>query len=646
MEFFLKAIIHQTLTLPRLSKQIIVVVVDICLCIIATWIALYLRLDEFLSFGMGLTLPSLISVGISIPVFLIMGLYRTIFRYSGWPVLVLVFRALAIYGLIFFTILIAVSFKDVPRTLGVIQPLVLFFCVAGTRLLAQSLLGGKIFGVNKQKVTKTVVYGAGEAGRQLASILRQDPKFKFVGFLDDDEKLIGRILDGSKVWSPKYLADLVDQERVANVLLAMPSTNRVARNRILEHIARYKVTVRTLPSFSDVAEGKINLRDIRELDIDDLLGRQVVPPDKKLLSRKVSGKKILVTGAGGSIGSEICKQILQLKPATLILLEAHEYSLYSIFNQLRQQSEQSLKNDNVSLVPHLCSILDKSQTREIVKAWAPDIIYHAAAYKHVPLVEKNLFSGIKTNIFGTLNVVDAAIDFGVSDFILVSTDKAVRPASAMGATKRAAELILQAKHDNRDALTRLSMVRFGNVLASSGSVIPLFRSQIETGGPITVTHAEVNRFFMTIEEASQLVIQASAMAEGGEVFLLDMGEPVKIIDLARRMIRLSGLSEKTRLNPNGDIEIKIVGMRHGEKLFEELLIGDGAMATDHPKILKARESCLPLCTVVNHVEELQRQVAKVSEEGAVLELARLVSGFRPNSEMTDLIYSRRNDVKL
>ena len=644
MEFFLKAIIHQILTLPRLSKQIIVVVVDICLCIIATWVALYLRLDEFLSFGMGLTLPSLISIGISIPVFLIMGLYRTIFRYSGWPVLVLVSRALAIYGLIFFTIMIAGSFRDVPRTLGVIQPLVLFFGVAGTRLLAQSLLGGKFFFQKKQKAIKTVVYGAGKSGRQLASVLRQDPKFKLVGFLDDDEKLIGRILDGSKVWSPNYLSDLVDQERVTNVLLAMPSTNRAARNRILEHISQHKVTVRTLPSFSDVAEGKINLKDVKELDVDDLLGRQVVPPDKELLSRKVSGKKILVTGAGGSIGSEICKQILQLKPATLILLEAHEYSLYSILNQLKQYLEQSLKNDTILLVPHLCSILDKSQTREIIKAWAPDIIYHAAAYKHVPLVEKNLFSGIKTNIFGTLNVVDAAIDYGVSDFILVSTDKAVRPTSAMGATKRAAELVLQAKHDNRDSLTRLSMVRFGNVLASSGSVIPLFRSQIETGGPITVTHAEVNRFFMTIEEASQLVIQASAMAEGGEVFLLDMGEPVKIIDLARRMIRLSGLSEKTGLNPNGDIEIKIVGMRHGEKLFEELLIGDGAMATDHPKILKARESCLPLHKVVSHIEELQRQVDKVSEEGAVLELGRLVSGFRPNSEMIDLIYSRRNDV--
>ena len=627
------------LGLPRAVKRLIVLAVDICLCVFATWLAFYLRLEEFVMIKGELGMPVLLSVAVALPIFMAMGLYQAIFRYSGWPAIQAIARSMMLYGLVYMAIVTAVGLDGTPRTVGVLQPMILFFGVASSRLLARLWLGGLYrMELQKQPLAKVAIYGAGSAGRQLATALAGGREMRVVGFLDDDDRFHGQVLDGLPIFSPTELPELVATKDVSHVLLAMPSVSRARRNDILKQLSDQRVIVRTLPSLGDIAKGRVTVNDIREPDIEDLLGREIVPANRILLAKKVTGKTVLVTGAGGSIGGELCRQIMALSPAILLLTEINEFALYEIHNELESHRTQSSMNPQIRVIPLLCSVQERDRVWEIISTWAPDTIYHAAAYKHVPMVEHNVAEGIKNNVFGTLVVAEAAIEVGVSDVVLVSTDKAVRPTNVMGATKRLAEMILQALNVRGVEETRFSIVRFGNVLASSGSVIPKFRSQIRAGGPITVTHPEVNRFFMTIPEAAQLVIQAGALAEGGEVFVLDMGAPIKILDLAERLVRLSGLTLKTQANPGGDIAIQITGLRPGEKLYEELLIGDFPTSTSHPKIMKANEDFIPWSELSLELETIKRAADNNDLSAAISIMKQLVAGFQPEGEIVDYVY--------
>ena len=630
----LERVAQSILALPRIGKRAIVVVVDSCLCVVAVWLAYFLRLGEFSALS-GSALSALgASIGIALPVFAISGLYRAIFRYSGWPALLTVARAVGIYGLLYASIFTAIGVQQVPRTVGIIQPILLLLFVGASRAFARFWLGHQYHSILKQASRpKVLIYGAGSAGRQLDAAMANSHEMRVVGFLDDDDRLHGHVLNGQPIYDPADLGNLVTTLGISDVLLAMPSISRKRRNEILSQIRIARVSVRTLPSVTDLAQGRVNISDLRELGIDDLLGRDPVMPNHILLGMNVRGKIVMVTGAGGSIGSELCRQVLTVGPAKLLLIEQSEFALYTIHQEL----EEKLAGRALVVVPLLASVQDEERMREILSTWHPDTVYHAAAYKHVPLVEHNPAEGIKNNVFGTLRTARVASEYGVSDFVLISTDKAVRPTNIMGASKRLAEMVLQALAATKPQ-TRFSMVRFGNVLGSSGSVVPKFRQQIRDGGPITLTHPEINRFFMTIPEASQLVIQAGAMAKGGDVFVLDMGQPVRIIDLARRMIELSGLRVKDEENPEGDIEIEITGLRPGEKLYEELLIGNNPQPTTHPRIMKAHE----IFVVWERLEEKLRalEIALSANDVSLIRrmMVELVSGYVPNDEIVDWIY--------
>jgi FlaA1/EpsC-like NDP-sugar epimerase len=458
-------------------------------------------------------------------------------------------------------------------------------------------------------------------------------QFELVGFVDDDASKVGRSVNGAPVFRPSSVGRLITELGVTDILLALPSASRTRRKQIIDGLRALPVHIRTLPDWADLASGRVTVQDFKELDIEDLLGRDPVPPNTELLARNLAGKVVLVTGAGGSIGGELCRQILAERPSRLLLLDHNEYGLYSIHQEL--QSLLEVRQLAVELVPLLGSVGSIERLRDICKVYAPHTIYHAAAYKHVPLVEANPAQGISNNVFGTLNLARVAVECGVASFVLISTDKAVRPTNVMGASKRMAELVLQALaagQTETDA-TCFSMVRFGNVLGSSGSVVPLFRQQLAAGGPLTVTHAEVTRYFMTIPEAAQLVLQAGAMASGGEVFVLDMGEPVKIIDLARRMVELSGLKVRDAANPEGDVEIKVTGLRPGEKLYEELLIGDNPTPTAHPRIMKAHEDCLPWPDLEAQLHALQQATLAEDVLGIKAVLARCVQGYGEDARL-------------
>ena len=631
------------LKLPRLAKQLVVVAVDLCLCIIATWLAFYLRLGEFLVAGQELLVPIALSAGLAIPVFAVLGLYRTIFRHSGLPAVFTIAQAMTVYGLVYVTAVMVVGVDGIPRTIGLIQPLILFFGVSGSRLVARLWLGNlEQSRRHRSSRPRTLIYGAGSAGRQLAQALTGSVEFDVLGYVDDDDRLHGHVLNGLPIYGSTELGALRENRQVTDVLLAIPSVSRTRRNQILSLIAEQELKVRTLPSVIDLAEGRVQVADLKELDIDDLLGRDAVPPNQILLARKVTNQCVLVTGAGGSIGSELCRQILGLAPTTLILVEISEFALYSIHEELLELQRRFDVGRVVRVIPVLCSVQDSGRIHEIMSTWRPDTVYHAAAYKHVPLVEHNLSEGVKNNVYGTLAVARAAIASGVSDCVLISTDKAVRPTNVMGATKRLSEMTLQALSANSETRTCLSMVRFGNVLASSGSVIPKFRGQIREGGPVTVTHPEVNRFFMTIPEAAQLVIQASALASRGDVFVLDMGKSVKILDLARRMIRLSGLTIRDEDHPDGDIAIEITGLRPGEKLYEELLIGDNPSSTTHPKIMRASEHFIPWDELEPELTVLKRFVENDDVESGLAMLRRLVVEFNPEGQLVDWLHLEQN----
>lgn len=580
------------LALPRSTKRGLVLMVDIGLCVLTVWLAFYLRLGVFVPWSWALFWPVLVSVSLALPIFVRLGLYRAIFRYSGLPAMVLVAHAIVLYGLCFAAIFTFYGVEGVPRTVGLIQPALLFILVAESRVAARLWLGGLYrLHLGKASLPQALVYGAGSAGRQLASAMSSSSEIRVVGFLDDDSQLQGQMLNGLPIYSPADLPEILSGLAVTDVLLALPSASRQRRNEILEMLKPHKVAVRSLPGLSDIATGKVRMSDVQELDIYDLLGREPVSPNEALLHMDTCNKTVLVTGAGGSIGSELCRQILKTKPRQLLLVERSEFALYQIYEEL-----QALQSE-AEILPLLASVCNEVRMKEIMQTWHPDTVYHAAAYKHVPLVEHNPAEGVRNNVWGTRVCAEAAQRHGVRNFVLISTDKAVRPTNIMGATKRLAEMVLQAlaEHSPKgERSTRFSMVRFGNVLGSSGSVVPLFRQQIKNGGPITLTDTEMTRYFMTIPEAAQLVIQAGAMGAGGDVFVLDMGQPVKILDLARRMVALSGLTVQDEANPQGDIAIEVTGLRPGEKLYEELLIGDNPEPTQHTRIMKAHEQFLSL----------------------------------------------------
>lgn len=628
-----KFLAEPVLGLPRVAKRLIVLTVDASLCVLTVWLAFYLRLGEFIMLSDGALLAAIASIVMALPIFIVFGFYRAIFRYSGWSALMTVCKAVSIYALIYAAIYTAVGISGVPRTVGLIQPMLLLLLVGASRAAARYWLGGMY--KNKLKLAalpKVLIYGAGTAGRQLAAAMSNSHEMRVVGFIDDDDRLHGHILNGHPIYSPADLRGLVESVGVSDVLLALPSASRRRRNEILQEMLHAKVSVRTLPSVTELAQGKVSISLLRELDIDDLLGREPVTPNHILLGKNVSGKVVLVTGAGGSIGSELCRQILKVTPAALLLIEQSEYALYQIHQEL-----QELHDGGVKLVPLLASVRDGERMREIMSTWKPDTVYHAAAYKHVPLVEHNPAEGIRNNVFGTYITASVAMEQGIADFVLISTDKAVRPTNIMGASKRLAEMVLQALAE-KSATTKFTMVRFGNVLGSSGSVVPKFRQQIRDGGPITLTHPEITRYFMTIPEAAQLVIQAGAMARGGDVFVLDMGQPVKIMDLAIRMIELTGLSVKSEQNPDGDIEIQITALRPGEKLYEELLIGDNPKPTSHTRIMKAHEEFIAWAVLEEKLSALTMAL-DINDVGVIRAiLQQLVAGYAPNEEIVDWIY--------
>jgi FlaA1/EpsC-like NDP-sugar epimerase len=622
------------LDLPRWAKRFVVLAVDTALCILTVWLAYYLRLGEFVALSGNALLAVATSIGIALPMFIVSGLYRAIFRYSGWPALLAVARAVGIYGLLYASIFTAIGIQEVPRTVGIIQPILLLLFVGASRALARIWFSDRYQNILKHASRpKVLIYGAGRTGRQLVAAMANSQEMRVVGFLDDDNRLHGHVLNGQPIYNPADLANLVTTLTISDVLLAMPSLGRKRRNEILTQIRTAHVAVRTLPSMTELAQGKVSISDLRELDIDDLLGREPVMPNHILLAMNVRSKVVMVTGAGGSIGSEICRQILAVGPSKLLLIEQSEFVLYAIHQEL----EEKLAGREITLVPLLASVQDSDRMHEIMSTWHPDTVYHAAAYKHVPLVEHNPAEGIKNNVLGTLRTAQAAAENGVSDFVLISTDKAVRPTNLMGASKRLAEMVLQALAATNPG-TKFSMVRFGNVLGSSGSVVPKFRQQIRDGGPITLTHPDITRYFMTIPEASQLVIQAGAMAKGGDVFVLDMGQSVKIFDLARRMIELSGLTVKDEQNPDGDIEIEISGLRPGEKLYEELLIGDNPKPTSHQRIMKAHEEFFLWAELESKLNVLEMAL-NVNDAGVIrLMMQQLISGYTPNDEIVDWVY--------
>jgi FlaA1/EpsC-like NDP-sugar epimerase len=589
---FVTSALEKIAQLARWKKRAIVILLDILLCVQSIWIAYSLRIGVWVLWDIAVQKIVLVCLLLMVPIFVLNGVYNAIFRYAGTGMMRTLVRAFAIYSLVIGFTFVVVGIDGVPRTIGLIQPVVFLFLVGFSRVTGRYLMVD-ILGRNRfdGEVKNVLIYGAGSAGQQLAASMRSEPAMRLCGYIDDDRRLDGQRLDGDKVFWSGHLRDLIEKRNITDILLALPRINRRKRRAIVEQVREFKVHVQTLPNMQEIISGKIAFSDIRELEIEDLLGREPVLPNELLFGRTIVGKAVLVTGAGGSIGGELCRQIAKSGASRLLMLDISEFALYEIEKELKKLVTKQA-GAGLELTPILGSVIDADRLGEIFATWNPDTVFHAAAYKHVPLVEANPIEGIRNNILGTQTLAAAAEAARVKDFILISTDKAVRPTNVMGATKRAAEQIIQNFADTASE-TRFSMVRFGNVLGSSGSVVPLFRKQIEQGGPITLTDRKVTRYFMTIPEAAQLVIQAAGMAKGGEVFVLDMGKSVKILNLAETLVRLSGLTVRNAANPDGDIEIVEVGLRAGEKLYEELIIGNDPQKTLHSRIMKAHESYLP-----------------------------------------------------
>jgi FlaA1/EpsC-like NDP-sugar epimerase len=632
--------VKKILILPRVIRKFLVITLDFSLCILCTWLAFYIRLDVFTSIKGAALKAAIVSVSLALPVFWLSGLYRTIYRFSILSIMFSTSMVLLFYGILFFLVFGVFSVEGVPRSIGILQPMLLFFAVITSRLFLKYLLDGNYFFKDKSySLKKVLVYGAGSAGRQLVSALANSNDLKVVGFLDDDDRLHGQVLQGQEIYSSLKIADLIKSKKAQLVLLALPSISRSRRYEILKNLSNYSLQVQTLPTVADIIQGKVNLSDVKDLDVDDILNRDQVLPNTELLSKNINSKVVLVTGAGGSIGSELSRQVVKQNPEKLLLLELNEFALYKIYEELKSA------NKNLKIIPLLVNVQDQTKVNEIFKTFKVDTVYHAAAYKHVPLVEENISESIKNNVFSTLVVAKAALSQSVGNFVLISSDKAVRPTNIMGASKRIAELCVQGIYKNvKNNKTKMSIVRFGNVLESSGSVIPKFKKQIKDGGPITLTHPDVTRYFMTLVEASQLVIQAGAMSEDCDVFVLDMGESIKIKDLIYRIVKLSGLTVKDENNIEGDIEIKIIGLRPGEKLYEELLLGDNLQKTQHTKIQKAQDPFIPF----NQLEVDLNTLKNLLDHNKVPEvkelLTKIVKTYQSNSVIVDHLYLEQSKL--
>jgi FlaA1/EpsC-like NDP-sugar epimerase len=620
--------INKLVFLPRFIKTGIMIIFDSVAVIISLILAFSLRFGyfffpeiyssegDFNEFFLLIVLAPLISL----PIFYNFGLYRSIIRYIGLNSISVVVQAVSLYAVLWGLLTYMVDIKDIPRSAIIINWIISIIVIGGGRIFARWLLV-KDHNIRKKTV---IIYGAGSAGLQLSNSLHASETYQNIGYIDDNKSLQGSYINGVKVFSVNEISHLIKKYNVNDLFLALPSLSKRQLNKIIDRLMQYRIHVRSLPSVSDLASGRVKIDDLKDINIADLLGRKSIKPNNNLLKEKIHNKVVLVTGAGGSIGSELCRQILFLKPKKLILFDVSESSLYQIDRELNYKDEQKIK-----IIPVLGSVRELDILKNIFKNYCVQTIYHAAAYKHVPLVEYNPSQGVLNNSIGTLSAVMAAIDADVETFVLISTDKAVRPTNTMGASKRVAELVLQALA-TQNHNTSLTMVRFGNVLDSSGSVIPLFKKQIKEGGPLTVTQSNIIRYFMTIPEAVELVIQAGAMGKGGEVFVLDMGKPIRIYDLAKKMISLSGLKILDDDNPDGDIEIVFTGLRPGEKLYEELLVGNNVSKTENELIMKAIEEMINWDELKPLLDELN-EAAKNSEELRVRNLLlKIVPGFKPN----------------
>jgi len=631
--------------LSRPKKAFILISADVFFAVFALWAAFSLRWGELYIPKSDEWYLFAAAPAIAVPIFVKLGLYRAIIRYMEVRALWIIIQATTLYALFFAFVLYESGIKGVPRTVLPLNWLNMMLLVGGSRFFARWWLGEVYLNLGGGREAKrhskknVVIYGAGNAGVQLASALNYGREFRPVAFIDDDIRLHKQKVNGLRIYPLSSLRYLIERHQVSDVLLAMPSANRARKGAIIDLLEPFAVHVMSMPGLSDIAQGKVTVDALQEVDITDLLGRDAVAPDQSLLRANIEGKVVMVTGAGGSIGSELCRQIIRLQPNSLILFEMSEFALYAIEKELLLLLSKIENSKDITLIPVLGSVSNANRCEKICKTFGVQTIYHAAAYKHVPMVEKNPGEAIWNNIFGTLHTAQAAINSGVETFVLISTDKAVRPTNTMGATKRFAELILQALSLNTaNNSTRFTMVRFGNVLGSSGSVVPLFKEQIARGGPVTVTDERIIRYFMTIPEASQLVIQAGAMGLGGDVFVLDMGEPIHIVDLAKRMIHLSGLEIKDSEHPDGDIEISFTGLRPGEKLYEELLIGDNVSKTNHARIMRAQEHVIPWIELEKMLGTLEQATKNDDFERIREILTDAVAGFIPQCEIEDLLW--------
>ena len=649
------------LGLSRKNKRIVQVSADVVLIWMALALAFFVRLGFDAAYAPIVNHLWLFATApvLTIPIFIRFGLYRAVMRFFGSDALIDISKAVSLSALLLALVVYWYSNHQVvvPRSIVFNYWWLSLVLIGGLRLLMRQYFLGDWFAATQHvpfasrndALPKVAIYGAGSAGNQLVAALRMGRAMRPVAFIDDDENLAKRTIAGLQVYKPKHIQQMIDATGAEEILLAVPSATRARRREILEYLEGYPLHVRSVPGFMDLASGRVKVDDIQEVDIADLLGRDSVPAQSDLLERCIKGRTVMVTGAGGSIGSELCRQIMTLQPARLLLFEHSEFNLYNILGELEQQIDRSVLK--VELLPILGSVRHYEKLVNVMSTWKVDTVYHAAAYKHVPMVEHNSAEGVLNNVMGTLYTAQAALQVGIANFVLISTDKAVRPTNVMGSTKRLAEMILQAlsrevapvlfrgrsnvSHVNK---TRFTMVRFGNVLGSSGSVIPLFHKQIKSGGPLTVTHPNITRYFMTIPEAAQLVIQAGSMGQGGDVFVLDMGEPVKIIELAERMIHLSGLSVRSERNPQGDMAIEFTGLRPGEKLYEELLIGDNVVPTRHPMIMSANEDFLPWEILKDKLESLLDAVSQDDYLRVRQMLQELVVGYTPEGDIVDWMH--------
>ncbi|EFX7434315.1 polysaccharide biosynthesis protein, partial [Shigella sonnei] len=616
--------IDRILELPRIVKRGIIICIDVVMVIFSFWLSYWLRLDEQTAF---LSAPMWFAAAIltifTVFIFIRIGLYRAVLRYVSAKIMLLIPVGILASTLSLVVISYSLSIM-LPRTVVGIYFLVLLLLTSGSRLLFRMILN---YGVKGS--APVLIYGAGESGRQLLPALMQAKEYFPVAFVDDNPRLHKAVIHGVTVYPSDKLSYLVDRYGIKKILLAMPSVSKSQRQKVITRLEHLPCEVLSIPGMVDLVEGRAQISNLKKVSIDDLLGRDPVAPDAKLMAENITGKAVMVTGAGGSIGSELCRQIVRYKPAKLVLFELSEYALYAIEKELSALCDKEVLN--VPVIPLLGSVQRQNRLQMVMKSFGIQTVYHAAAYKHVPLVEHNVVEGVRNNVFGTLYCAESAIESGVETFVLISTDKAVRPTNTMGTTKRLAELVLQAL-SARQSQTRFCMVRFGNVLGSSGSVVPLFEKQIAQGGPVTLTHRDIIRYFMTIPEASQLVIQAGAMGHGGDVFVLDMGDPVKIYDLAKRMIRLSGLSVRDDKNPDGDIAIEVTGLRPGEKLYEELLIGDSVQGTSHPRIMTANEVMLPWQDLSLLLKELDQACHDFDHERIRSLLLQAPAAFNPTDD--------------